>query len=124
MTCRLDRWLWTVRVFKTRTLATGACRDGRVRIDDSIVKPSREVRIGEVVTVRDGLIGRVYRVVGIPASRIGAKLVPDHCEDRTPTAEIERAKAARVQQVLARERGAGRPTKRDRRQLDDLLDQL
>ncbi|WP_221032878.1 RNA-binding S4 domain-containing protein [Actomonas aquatica] len=120
-TCRIDRWLWAVRIFKTRSLAASACRGGHVRLGDTVVKPARDVRIGEVVTVRDGLLERRFVVKGLPASRVGAKLVPDFCEDRTPPEAIEQVKAARVQQVLARDRGAGRPTKRDRRQLDQLL---
>ncbi len=90
-------------------------------VGETVVKPARDVRIGETVTVRDGLLQRVFVVRDLPASRVGAKLVPDFCEDRTPPEEIERVKNARVQQILARDRGAGRPTKRDRRQLDELF---
>lgn len=110
-----------MRIFKTRSIAVSACRRGLVSIGDQVVKPARDVRIGEVVTVRDGLLNRVFHVRGLPVSRVGAKLVPDYCEDRTAPEDIARVKAARVQQLLARERGAGRPTKRDRRQLDDLF---
>lgn len=110
-----------MRIFKTRSLAVAACRGGHVSIGDTVVKPARDLRIGETVTVRDGLLQRVFMVKGLPASRVGAKLVPDFCEDRTPPEEIERVKTQRVQQILARDRGAGRPTKRDRRQLDHLF---
>ncbi len=110
-----------MRIFKTRSLAVAACRGGHVSIGEAVVKPARDLRIGEVVTVRDGLLQRVFAVKGLPASRVGAKLVPDFCEDLTPPEEIERVKANRVQQILARDRGAGRPTKRDRRQLDHLF---
>lgn len=113
-----------MRIFKTRNLAAAACRDGRVLIGDATAKPARPVRPGEVLLVRDGLINRVFVVRGLPASRVGARLVPGFCEDRTPPEELERAKAARVQQLLARARGTGRPTKRDRRQLDDLFKPL
>ena len=105
-------------------MATSACRRGLVSIGELVVKPARDVRIGEVVTVRDGLLNRVFLVRGLPDSRVGARLVPDFCEDRTAPADLERVRAARVQQLLARERGAGRPTKRDRRQRDDLFGEI
>ncbi len=110
-----------MRIFKTRSLAAAACRGGHVRVGDVVAKPARDLRTGEVVTVVDGLLHRIFAVRGLPASRVGAKLVPDYCDDRTPLEEIERVKTARVQQVLARAPGAGRPTKRERRQLDQLF---
>lgn len=115
---RLDRWLWAVRVFKTRPLATEACRKGSVSIGDQPAKPAREVHPGEVVAVRLGLMTRILRVVAVPRSRVGAKLVAENCVDLTPPEEFEKAKAHQMQQFLARERGAGRPTKRDRREID------
>ena len=118
---RLDKWLWAVRLFKTRSLATSACRAGSVEINGQPVKPARDVRIGEMVTVRQGLITRTLRVVGVPASRVGAKLVAGFCDDQTPPEEFEKAREHRVQQLLAREKGSGRPTKRDRRSLDQLF---
>ena len=110
-----------MRVFKTRSIAISACRRGLVSIGDQVVKPARDVRIGEVVTVRDGLLNRVFLVRGLPTSRVGAKLVPAFCEDRTSPDDLERVKAARLQQLLGRDRGTGRPTKRDRRQRDSLF---
>lgn len=119
---RLDKWLWAVRIFKARALATDACRAGSVLINDQVAKPAREVRAGETVTVRQGLITRTLRVVAVPPSRVGAKLVPGFCTDLTPAEEFEKARAQRVQQVLAREKGSGRPTKRDRRAIERLFD--
>jgi len=119
---RIDKWLWAVRLFKTRTLAADACKAGSVEIAGIAVKPAREVREGETITVKQGLIVRTLRVVGIPKSRVGAKLVAEFCDDQTPASEFEKVKAQRVQQVLARDKGAGRPTKRDRRLLDKLFD--
>jgi ribosome-associated heat shock protein Hsp15 len=118
---RIDKWLWAVRVFKTRGLAADACRSGWVRVNEHAVKPAREVRAGESVTVRQGLVTRTLRVVAIPHSRVGAKLVPEYCEELTLPEEFEQAREHRVQQVLTRAPGAGRPTKRDRRALDRFL---
>lgn len=118
---RLDKWLWAVRVFRTRSLATDACRAGSVVVNDQPAKPAREVRAGETVRVRQGLMTRTLRVVGIPKSRVGPKLVEGFCGDLTPPEEWEKGRESTVQQLLAREKGSGRPTKRDRRLLDQLL---
>ena len=118
---RIDKWLWAVRIFRTRSLATDACRAGSVTVNNQPVKPARDVRAGEVVVVRQGLIHRTLKVLGIPPSRVGAKGVVAYCEDQTPPAEFAKARAQRVQQFLARARGSGRPTKRDRRLIDRLL---
>lgn len=118
---RIDKWLWAVRLFKTRSLATDACRAGSVTVNDRKAKPARDVRPGEVVVVRQGLVRRTLRVLAVPRSRVGAGKVADYCEDRTPSGEFERARTQRVQQFLAREKGSGRPTKRDRRLIDRLF---
>ncbi len=109
-----------MRLCQTRVLAAAACRSGLVEVNALPAKPAREVRAGEIVTIRQGLITRTVRVLAVPAARLGAKLVPAHCEDLTPASEYEKIRAQRVQQVLAREKGSGRPTKRDRRLLDRL----
>ena len=118
---RLDKWLWAVRIFRTRSLASDACRAGSVAVNEQTAKPARDVRPGELVTVRQGLVLRTLRVVGVPKSRVGAKLVPSFCLDLTPPEEREKAWENTVQQLLAREKGSGRPTKRDRRLLDTLF---
>lgn len=115
---RLDKWLWAVRVFKTRALATDACRAGSVTVNELAAKPARDVRPGEVVAVRQGLFTRTIRVVGVPRSRVGAKLLAEYCTDLTPPEEFARLRERSLQHVLAREKGSGRPTKRDRRLLD------
>ena len=120
-TIRLDKWLWAVRLFKTRSLATDACRAGGVAVNEQTAKPGRDVRAGEMVTVKQGLITRTLRVEGVPRSRVGPKLVAHYCADLTPPEEIEKAKAQPIQHLLEREKGSGRPTKRDRRLLDRLL---
>jgi ribosome-associated heat shock protein Hsp15 len=118
---RLDKWLWSVRLFKSRSLASDACRAGSVLVNEQTAKPARDVRPGETVTVKQGLILRTLRVVDVPRSRVGAKLVPNFCLDLTPKEELEKARERPTQQLLAREKGSGRPTKRDRRLLDQLL---
>ena len=121
MTARLDKWLWAVRLFRTRSLAADAIRAGCVAINDLPAKPAREVHAGETVTVRQGLVLRTLRVVGAPASRVGAKLVPNFCTDLTPESEFEKVRLQRMQHVLARAKGSGRPTKRERREIDRLF---
>lgn len=118
---RLDKWLWAVRVFKTRPLATEACRAGGVRQARGVAKASHGVKLGEVFEVGNGLERRILLVKGVPKTRVGAALVENYCEDQTPPEIREAAKAKRETQPLKRERGSGRPTKRDRRLLDDLL---
>jgi ribosome-associated heat shock protein Hsp15 len=118
---RLDKWLWTVRLFKTRALATDACRAGSVEINGHAAKPARDVHAGEIVTVRQGLITRTLRVLGFPPSRLSARLAVQFCEDLTPPEEFEKQRQYRLQHVLAREKGSGRPTKRDRREIDRLF---
>ncbi len=119
--CRIDKWLWCVRVFKTRGLATEACRAGVVEVGGLVAKAAREVRVGEVVGVKQGGMVRTLVVRGVPEARMGAKRVAEFCEDQTPPEEFAKVRAQRVQQVLARDKGSGRPTKRDRRALDEFF---
>src|ERR1043166_9821212 len=118
---RLDKWLWSVRVFKTRSLATDACRAGSVAVNDRLAKPARDVRAGETITVKEGVVVRTVTVIAVPASRVGAKRVPEFCLDLTPASEFEKVREQRVQHFLEREKGSGRPTKRDRRSLDRIF---
>lgn len=118
---RLDRWLWTVRLFKTRSQAAAACRAGSVTVGGSLAKPARELRPGDRLTVRQGVVKRSLVVLDSPPARVGARLVPRYYEDQTPPEELARAREDRVGQFLAREKGSGRPTKRDRRALDKLF---
>ncbi len=119
---RIDKWLWTVRVCKTRPEATEACRAGKVEIAGVAVKPSREVRSGETVRVQQGVVTRTLRVVASPRARVGARLVAEYCQELTPAEEFAKAREQRIQHVLAREKGTGRPTKRDRREIDRLFE--
>ncbi len=117
---RIDKWLWAVRVYKTRGLAADACRSDAVKFGEQPAKPSRDVRVGDLITVRQGVVTRTLKVVAVPRSRVGAALVPQYCTELTPPEEFDKARAQPVQHFLARERGAGRPTKKERRELDSL----
>jgi len=118
---RLDKWLWSVRAFKTRPLATAACRAGKVLVGELEAKPGRDVHVGETVTVHLGVVTRTLKVVALPRSRVGAKQLPEFMTDLTPPAEYERARQAGIEHLLARQRGMGRPTKKDRRDMSELF---
>lgn len=118
---RLDKWLWSVRVFKTRAEATAQCRQGRVQVNGREAKPGREVHVGETVIAQVGLVTRTLRVLGLPRSRVGAKALSAFVQDLTSAAEYDRARQAGLEHLLARERGRGRPTKRDRRVMGRLF---
>jgi ribosome-associated heat shock protein Hsp15 len=118
---RLDKWLWCVRVCKTRPDATALCRNGRVQVNGLDAKPGRDIHVGETVTARVGALTRTLKVAGIPRSRVGAKQLAEFLTDLTPAAEYERAKQAGIEHMLARERGRGRPTKKDRRDMGQLF---
>ena len=121
---RIDKWLWAARLYKTRAQATEACRGGHVRIGGAPVKPSREVRGGEVIAVRLADITRTMKVLAPVEKRVGPKLVPDIAEDLTPAEEYLRQMEVRRDAAAApkRSRGSGRPTKKERRQLDSIGD--
>ena len=121
LTDRLDKWLWVVRIFKTRGLATAACRAGVVQVNGQPAKPSRDVRAGETIIAQQGLVTRTLVVRGLPLRRVGPKVVAQFCEDRTPPEEYAKARVQPVQQFLARAKGSGRPTKRERRAIDELF---
>jgi ribosome-associated heat shock protein Hsp15 len=117
---RLDLWLWSVRLYKTRSLAVAAIKAGHVKLDGELPKPAREVHPGEVVTAVTAHLTRTFKVLGAPDSRIGAKLVPQFAEDLTPPEEYTRARDPVFVTPVFRPKGAGRPTKRERRRIDDV----
>ena len=119
---RIDKWLWMLRIFKTRSLATEECKKGRVRVNDAEVKPSKEVKLGDTITVRKSPVVYSYIVKGIPTSRVGAKLVLDFLENITPEDELVKLEPGFMAFQGYRKRGQGRPTKKERRTLDDLRD--
>ena len=121
---RLDKYLWAVRIYKTRSEATDACNGNKVRIGGVPAKPGKAVKIGDVVEVHKGPATLTYKVLQLCSSRMGAQLVPDYLEDLTPESEHAKFHAPRETIVLHRDKGAGRPTKKDRRELDHLMDLL
>jgi ribosome-associated heat shock protein Hsp15 len=117
----MDKWLWAVRLYKTRTLAAAACTQGRVTIGGSLVKPARAVRVGDAISAFAGDVHRTVQVLRLIDRRISASQVGDFLTDLTPAAEYERAREARRQfGFIPRSPGTGRPTKKDRRSLDRL----
>ncbi|MEM0895727.1 MAG: S4 domain-containing protein [Verrucomicrobiota bacterium] len=124
---RLDKWLWSVRLFKTRNDAATACRLGQVRIDDQDVKAARSVYLGDIIKIDKDKMTRTVEVIALLEKRVGAKLVADYYEDRTPDEERERAKEEREihrQNRFYLEKGLGRPTKQKRRLMDQFLDDV
>ena len=124
MEVRLDKWLWVVRVFKTRSDAADAIRSNRVLVNDAYAKPSREVKVGDVVSVKKMPVVYQYRVVELVSSRQPAKNVPMYATDITPQSELDKLNVPRETIFIVRDRGTGRPTKKERRELDSLMDNL
>lgn len=118
---RIDRWLWAVRVFKTRSAAAEACKGGKVEIGGENVKPSRSVQVGEKVEVMKEEVLREFKVRGLLLKRVGAKVVADYVEDLTPPERLEIRRETVAQVVLRRAAGSGRPTKRERRDMERLF---
>ncbi len=118
---RIDKWLWSVRIYKTRSVAATAIKNSRVRIGDTIAKPSSPVKEGDVVKVRKPPVTYSFRVIGIPPSRVGAKLVPQFLENITPQSEYDLIEMQKMSGMQARAKGLGRPTKKERRDLDDFM---
>ena len=121
---RVDKWLWAVRVFKTRSIATDACKKGRISIAGVTVKPSRVIRVGEGITVRKPPIEYSFRVIQLLGSRVGAKRVAEFMENVTPREQYELLELQRVSGFVDRAKGLGRPTKKDRRDLDQFAEDL
>ncbi len=114
---RVDKWLWAMRVFKTRTIATDACKKGRVTIGGSAVKPSRTVKPGDVIDVRKPPITYTFRVKAVTGNRLGAKLVPEYLENITPQSQYDLLEMTKISGFVDRRKGLGRPTKRDSREM-------
>ena len=115
---RIDKWLWAVRIFKTREMATKACAGGKIKIDGSAVKASRNVVKNDIIQVRKGMVKYLFKVRKIAEKRMGAKLVTDFMENITPEEELGKLKSSQKQPIQSREKGEGRPTKRERRNMD------
>lgn len=119
---RIDKFLWCVRYFKTRSIATEACKQGKIRINNAVVKPSREVYAADKITLRKNQINYELEVLDLPASRVGAKLVNLYINDVTPKEEFEKLELLKYSKDYYRKKGTGRPTKKDRRDIDDWFD--
>jgi ribosome-associated heat shock protein Hsp15 len=120
---RIDKWLWAVRLYRSRSQATAACQGGHVKILGANVKPSRDVRVGEVLTAQVGGVLRTVKVLNLLARRVGAKRVPDYLEDQTPKEEYERARNEHTAPIVQYPKGWGRPSKKQRRLMEQVQDQ-
>ena len=112
---RIDKWMWATRIFKTRTIAAEACKKGRVSVSGTTVKPSRTIKIGDIIQVR--------KVLALTENRMGAKLVPEFLENVTPPEQMEILELSRISGFINRSKGMGRPTKRDSRELKKFTEQ-
>ena len=121
---RLDKYLWAVRIFKTRSDAADAIRHNRVLVNDAYAKPSREVKVGDRITVKRERVTYSYKVLDLVSSRQPAKSVPNYCLNCTPQEELDKLNVPHETIFVFRERGMGRPTKKDRRDIDSLMDNL
>ncbi|AGY53341.1 Heat shock protein 15 [Bacteroidales bacterium CF] len=121
---RVDKFLWSVRIYKTRTDATEACRSGRIKVNGLDAKPSREVKPGNILNIRKGSIHFQYKVIADVERRQPARMVEEYILNITPKEELEKLNMPRETFFLARDRGTGRPTKKERRDMDDLLDSV
>lgn len=119
---RIDKFLWAVRLYKTRSLASEDCQKGRVLLNGQPVKSSRVVKIGDVVAVKIPPIFKSYQIIALAKNRMGAKLVPDHIKDVTPPDQIDLLEMARLASSMGRRKGLGRPTKKERRDLEELFE--
>ncbi len=119
---RIDKWLWAVRIYKTRSIAADACKKGHIMVRDKSVKPSFAVRVGDIVQVKKSPITYSFKVLQCAENRVGAKLVPELMENVTPAEQYEALEMSRISGFVDRARGTGRPTKKERRSMDDFID--
>jgi ribosome-associated heat shock protein Hsp15 len=116
--CRIDKWLWAIRCYKTRSAASEAATSGKVKVDGQAVKASYMVTVGKTVAVRKGVVTYTYKVLGLIEKRVGAAVAREHYEDLTPPEELDKLKMDSLLPAAFRERGTGRPTKKERRDID------
>jgi S4 domain protein len=119
---RIDKWLWAARIFKTRSIAADACKNGRVTISGTNVKPSHSIKVGEIINVKNPPITYSFEVLQTIEKRVGAKLIPEVYKNVTDAKQYELLEMSRISGFVDRARGTGRPTKKDRRQLDAFVD--
>lgn len=118
---RIDKWLWAARIFKTRTIAADACKKGRISINGAQVKPSRMIKPGDIINVKKSPITYSFKVLQAIEKRVGAKLVPEIMENVTTPDQYELLEMSKISGFIDRARGTGRPTKKDRRSLDEFF---
>lgn len=118
---RIDKWLWAARIFKTRSIASDACKKGKISVNGTPVKPSRTVKNGDVISVRKSPITYSFKLLQPIEKRVGAKLIPEIYQDMTTAEEYERLELSRISGFVGRARGTGRPTKKERRELDNFM---
>jgi len=123
---RIDKFLWSVRLYKTRSKATEACKAGKVRVNEQVVRPAKTVSVGDVIHLRKGPVNYSYTILELLKSRVGAKLVDQYVKNTTQKEELEKLEVLKLSYTRWRARGAGRPTKKDRREIDhfDTLDSI
>lgn len=121
---RIDKWLWAMRIFKTRTIATEACKKGRVLMGGVAVKPSRTIKEGDIINVRKPPVTYSFRVKALAQNRLGAKLVPEYMENITPKSELDLLDVVRISGFIDRRKGLGRPTKREGRDLAEFTESM
>lgn len=119
---RIDKYLWAIRVFKTRSEAAEACKGNKVKVNGADAKPSKMIRIGDVIRVRKAAVYYTYKAIGLIENRVGAQLVSGYAENLTPQEELDKLKAPVETFFVKRDRGAGRPTKKDRRTIEAMWD--
>ena len=119
---RIDKWLWATRIFKTRSIATAACKKGRVCVDGVAVKPSRTIKVGDTISVRKPPITYTYCVIGLVQNRVGAKLVPNYLKNITSPDQYELLEMVKINGFIDRQKGLGRPTKKDGREIQKFTD--
>ncbi len=124
MEVRIDKWLWAMRIFKTRTVATEACKKGRVLMGGVAVKPSRTIKEGDIINVRKPPVTYSFRVKALAQNRLGARLVPDYMENITPKSELDLLDVVHISGFIDRRKGLGRPTKREGRDLAEFTESL
>lgn len=117
---RIDKYLWCTRYFKTRNIATTACKKGHIKVNDQVVKPSREVYATDKISVRKDQVNYSLTILDVPPNRVGAKLVDIYRVDTTPKSAFEAQELLKYSKDYYRKKGTGRPTKKDRRDIDDI----
>ncbi len=115
---RIDKWLWAVRLYKTRSLSADACKGGKVSLNERSVKPAHEIKIGDILEIRIGQLNKTVKVTGLLENRVSAKLVCNYLEDLTPPEEYKKLENQKDSFFIHRSKGTGRPTKKDRREME------